>query len=340
MENARKKERIDFVDIFRGLGILLMVMGHIKFGDRFDHFIHGFHMPMFFFVSGYFYKKKNISFGEFAVKKSRTLLVPYFVFGILQYGIWLYWNWEKSSEDKLQPLCNLLFKNTKDLPIAGALWFLTALFLADIIYFLLDRIVKNRILLSAIIAAIALWGTVAAKVMPFRLPWAMDAAFVGLGMYHIAQLMRCHMDNRFVNKLFHLKWYQWFAAGVICSILIFVNGYINMRRGDYAVIYLFWINAVGATLVGWNLARSMEEAAAHFGVIRAAAAWLKHIGRNSIVYVCLNQLVIMECKKYMRELPMPDLALRIVILVVVMCILWILDYIIQNTALRVVTGKK
>lgn len=48
------KERIENYDTFRGIGINLMVMGHVYFGNAFDHFIHGFHMPMFFYISGYF----------------------------------------------------------------------------------------------------------------------------------------------------------------------------------------------------------------------------------------------------------------------------------------------
>lgn len=52
----RAEQRLDYVDAFRGLGIIAMVMGHIGFGEIFDHFIHAFNMPMFFFISGFFYR--------------------------------------------------------------------------------------------------------------------------------------------------------------------------------------------------------------------------------------------------------------------------------------------
>ena len=42
-------ERIDYLDIARCIGIILMIMGHIGFSKRFDHFIHAFNMPMFFY---------------------------------------------------------------------------------------------------------------------------------------------------------------------------------------------------------------------------------------------------------------------------------------------------
>ena len=42
-------ERIDYLDIGRCIGIILMIMGHVGFSKRFDHFIHAFNMPMFFY---------------------------------------------------------------------------------------------------------------------------------------------------------------------------------------------------------------------------------------------------------------------------------------------------
>lgn len=48
--------RIEYIDVFRSMGIILMIMGHIGFGKNFNHFIFAFHMPMFFFISGMFFQ--------------------------------------------------------------------------------------------------------------------------------------------------------------------------------------------------------------------------------------------------------------------------------------------
>ncbi len=53
-----QKSRLKYVDFFRGIGIIMMVMAHVGFGG-YDHFVHAFHMPMFFFVSGYFFSYKR-----------------------------------------------------------------------------------------------------------------------------------------------------------------------------------------------------------------------------------------------------------------------------------------
>ena len=82
------ENRLDYIDIYKGIGVILMVMGHIEFGKTFDHFIHAFHMPMFFFISGYLYKHKTkdeLSFVSFMINKARALLIPYVAFGIFHF---------------------------------------------------------------------------------------------------------------------------------------------------------------------------------------------------------------------------------------------------------------
>lgn len=88
--------RIDWVDRYKGLLIILVVMGHVVGGavhltsgtsQTFLHrvylVIYSFHMPAFFFLAGMMARaKEGESLGEYARKKARRLLVPYLVFGI------------------------------------------------------------------------------------------------------------------------------------------------------------------------------------------------------------------------------------------------------------------
>jgi polysaccharide biosynthesis protein PslL len=73
-------KRIEYIDIARGIGILLVVLGHNDFGyiSPFAYqVIYSFHMPLFFFLSGYFINT-SIGFGDFAIKRFNALLKPYF----------------------------------------------------------------------------------------------------------------------------------------------------------------------------------------------------------------------------------------------------------------------
>lgn len=59
IEKVEKTSRVEYIDILKGIGIILMIMGHIGFSGIFDFYIHAFNMPLFFFVSGYLYKTKT-----------------------------------------------------------------------------------------------------------------------------------------------------------------------------------------------------------------------------------------------------------------------------------------
>lgn len=60
INNARsEKIRIEWIDGAKGIGILLMVIGHAGAPDFLRHWIYGFHMPMFFIIAGFVYNKKN-----------------------------------------------------------------------------------------------------------------------------------------------------------------------------------------------------------------------------------------------------------------------------------------
>ena len=55
-----QQKRIESIDIIRGIAILLMMVGHIAGIPIYvDKYIHMFHMPIWFFISGWFYKRRN-----------------------------------------------------------------------------------------------------------------------------------------------------------------------------------------------------------------------------------------------------------------------------------------
>ena len=76
--------------ILSALGIIFVVAGHLGYGvfDLGGLFpYYSFHVYIFLFVSGYFYKdeaEKNI--GGYIWKKCRMLLVPYFLWNLF-YGV-------------------------------------------------------------------------------------------------------------------------------------------------------------------------------------------------------------------------------------------------------------
>lgn len=330
-----KFKRIEYIDIFKAIGIICMIMGHIGFGGKFNYFIHAFHMPMFFIISGYLYKK-TFNTKQFLKKKIKTLLIPYFLFGIISYVIWILFNLKNVS---ISPLLSLISINTENLPIAGALWFLTALFFAEIIYFFIDKI-KSSKLKNICIIIISLFGNCATTILPFRLPLALDATFVGVGLFHIGNIVKNYEDNKKINKVLNLKAGNLCLITIITIILIFTNKYVNMRTGTYGFIPLFWTNALFSTMVGINLSKKLEN------ILNSKIKnYIISIGSNSIIYLCLNQIIIKlidEIKNIFIVIELNNtlkLLVAIIQFLIVMAILYISDLIINKTKLKIIIGK-
>lgn len=332
VQTIKKPERIDYLDIFRSFGIILMVMGHIGYGSKFDFFIHAFHMPMFFWISGYlFVHKKELTLISLIKKKAKTLLLPYVVFGIAH---WLLFVLLYGYDIRL--LLNLFFFNTTDLPIAGALWFLTALFFTDIIFFLIDRNISSTILKIFVIMFIAIGGNAARYILPFKLPWGLSASCVGVGLYYIGYMMRkFERENKVIQKTLNLSWMQIIVLGTVCVRLIFLNGYINMRTGAYSNVLLFWLNATLCIIVLFNFARQINFLIKDFYIGR----WLANVGSNSIVYVCMNQVVLLILGKCLNHIPMNEVVYKIIILVLALIVLHIASLILTSTKLKIIIGK-
>lgn len=283
-----------------------------------------------------FIEKKILRFASILPRKKRSLLLPYILTGVICYGVWLIWQVHQQDQGiihLLKSAYHLLWINTDGLPIAGALWFLTALFLCNILYFALDRWIADIRIFTVVILAIALAGNLLPLLLSHRLPWAMDTAFVGMGLYHAARLLHSfEKRNVFgMNTLFDMNIVQILVVGFIITALIFMNGAVNLRAGTYAFIPLFWLNAIGESLVGWSIARKIDSCSE--GVLSLSASWLRQVGKNSLVYLCWNQLVILIVTKFMavsfgRSISVP--ILHSVILILTMIFLWGLDSVLQK----------
>lgn len=81
-------------DIFRGIAILLVVIGHlIESNTAMWNLIYVVHIPTFFLISGYFTFSSVLkySFKENQIKKAKTLLLPWLTWSTLAVAfVWEY----------------------------------------------------------------------------------------------------------------------------------------------------------------------------------------------------------------------------------------------------------
>lgn len=158
------------IDIAKGLGISLVVLGHLidYFGADLPGvypYIYLFHVPLFFFLSGLFFKEEE-KFGDCARKKFFRLYVPYllaniFFFAVEMLRIRLMGDVDDGSLSwmdlpyaifGLWPVPSMLSRPT---------WFILVLFRVFIIYKLLQLVFKgNKYLMLAICVLAGVLGAI------------------------------------------------------------------------------------------------------------------------------------------------------------------------------------
>lgn len=142
-----KSKRIEWVDIFKGILIFLMVIGHSS-NIALIPWIYSFHMAGFFFISGYTTDYEKQDFVTCIKKKAKTLLLPFFTINISIFilqvvlkmiGIYdIYYKVPFSIEN----LLNFL-KYFWTLDLAAATWFLFVLFMVSVLSRFLYEVIKS-----------------------------------------------------------------------------------------------------------------------------------------------------------------------------------------------------
>lgn len=134
------EENSRIFSIMKGLGIIFVVAGHTSFSPV-SHFVYLFHLAIFYFVAGYFFKDKYIDNKLlFIWKKVKGLWFPLIGYGTVFmllhnffFRIHIYTDHLYTLQDYLASLKSFcLFATPEEL--LGALWFLKSLFTASILF--------------------------------------------------------------------------------------------------------------------------------------------------------------------------------------------------------------
>ncbi|PRO86209.1 hypothetical protein C6Y10_03690 [Lactiplantibacillus pentosus] len=150
------KERIVWIDIAKGIGILLVVYGHALGGIMNTsgigvhnsltipyNVIYGFHMPLFFFLAGMFVHNWASRPVKVALsQKFWSLVIPYFIWTVITGSV--------MALVRKYTNAGLGVKDILLSPIApfSEYWFLYVLFIVFIIYYVMVRLVNDKALIA------------------------------------------------------------------------------------------------------------------------------------------------------------------------------------------------
>lgn len=162
--NVTKKKEIVWVDWAKVIGIWLVVLGHsIQFtcmdreiGRFLYDFIYTFHMPLFFFLSGYLFSKKECS-ETFFRSLLYSLVIPYLIYSVCFFPLNLYLDIVKNGHDIYEALRRLflgmIMGDGYETPYSYYLclpcWFIICIIQLKLLFSIIPVCKKNMILLVA-----------------------------------------------------------------------------------------------------------------------------------------------------------------------------------------------
>lgn len=315
------KNRIQFIDTAKGIGIILMVLGHIGLGSQVYSSIYSFHMPLFFFISGLLFStpdKKKL------IKRCKAILIPYFSLGLIYLAI----SWVVSGFD-IDKLYHLFWDNSCGLPIESALWFLTAFLACQLVYSLLDHFIKNHYYLLMLSCTIAMISCIITKLFGIILPFSIQAGMVGLLYFSVGRFLSvCGFYN---NKTTVKSAIFLIAIPTLLVAAAFLPLH-NMRTGTYGIIPITEIIALILSICVVYFAKTIPN---------AIQKPISHYGRNSIVYLGINHATILSIKYLLANQTIIGNPIILKACQIVLCfaLLYIATIIINKTPIRKIFGK-
>ena len=279
-----EKARLTWIDNAKGIGIILVVLGH-TYGIpwQLHHIIYSFHMPLFFLLSGYTFscdRAREAGVSATVRKLARAYLVPYFILAGLNFcGNLVYelYCGSFSPMQQLRYIAGILYcyANMTWMPMCSPIWFLPSVFLTKIIYTALFlRLSRKQQHIAAAIFALLAYGR---SVLPIpRLPWNFLPSLFGIFFFHVGTLLR--QKELLVRIRGTRKWLlAIFGAALLCLPLA-ANNPVGMNENTYGNVAVF-------------LMTSLLYSVLIMAISPGRKGLLTWFGENSIIFMGFNYLM-------------------------------------------------
>ena len=305
MNNTINNSREEYMDIAKALGIILVVMGHAQSVGH--NMIYLFHMPLFFFISGYFYKDIYSEKPNLLIKKRfKNLYIPFIKYEILFlifHNLFVKFKFYTNFEGRIfdmNTLKDFFVSLTKILTFNGTellvipLWFLPSLFLTTVLFCFISAICieESEVIRAGVILLLGIIG--------IKIPIIIDqyifcrqvinTALVALIFYYLGYLY-----SRFREKI---------KLNVIVAIAAFIfllisrkyfNVFLDIRNMFFNPILLIPDSLCGIYVVIY-ISKIVSN-------ININLRGLNYIGRNTIPILAWHMLIfkiidIIQIKMY------------------------------------------
>lgn len=291
-----QRGRNDAFDIAKGIGFLLVALGHVDPASALSGVIYYFHMPLFFFISGWFLSadRDGRSMRAFIGKKARRLLLPFGFMalvsvvldtarGYLKYGELGFRYVLRHIFDALYASGSVDNKNLWGVTSVGLIWFLPALFLSLMIVWPLIRSKLPVVLQGCTLAALfALCRRSAELVwLPFSVQAAGCAAVFVWAGFTAKRLYREAERRELVAK------HRLYCVPALISVPLLILEYVlGCSVVAASARYSLPVLSVGTAILASCAVLWLSSALRR----RWRCRFLTFLGRNSLIAYCAHQV--------------------------------------------------
>jgi fucose 4-O-acetylase-like acetyltransferase len=287
-------KRIEYIDIAKGIGILTVVMAHNDFGyiSAFGYkVIYSFHMPLFFFLSGYFLNA-GIGFWNFFKKRFNSIMKPYFFTLFLIYAGSISFG-KMGFEMALGRIVKAMYGTGRYIDWVQ-LWFLPHLFVvslyAFLFYALFKRFNNKLVIWIALFLTLGIASLFLKSFYPFSislmgksyelygLPYSLDLVLLS-GFFFIlgSEIRQLSSDHLFGNT-----WVFLITGIGVILLNILIAAKIDFNTRTYESFVLDTLEAVTGIAFVLALSRQIE-------LRTDRLAWFfKYLGRISLIILIFH----------------------------------------------------
>ncbi|CYX72307.1 acyltransferase family protein [Streptococcus suis] len=263
--------RIQWIDNLKGIGILLVVLGHTSF--PFKNYIFWIHMPLFFALTGMtFNPTKNLKTLLFS--RFNSLIVPFLTFGFFFLFLNHFANLSLLFREAMK---FLIYGGVKSSGIMGAFWFLPTLFLSEFIFYCLVKNIKRHKTLVVVFICtlfpISYFGVY--RILPYNLtmiPYILLYMWIG---YHFKNGFNTERGNKTLLIL----------GSSLCMLLgYFVSFKLDLK---YAIVSNWFLGLILPAVVLLTIFTYSKQV-------------LERLKPKVILYLGQNSLVVLLVHNYYR----------------------------------------
>ena len=249
-----------FYSIMKGIAITSVVIGHCILIPFVEQYVNQYHLAVFFFVSGYFFKEKYIDAKRtFVWKKIKRLYLMFVISGLVFLILHPVLEWlnvyegSLAGDEYIMEVFNLTIGLTSNNPMMGAMWFCPALLMVSLISFGLFVITRGRSIAvrTAVFCAVVALGGALLHGLKLKSPYCIWQYMIVTGIYYIGWLFHQKESLIHINK----RWIWLIIALILFAAIYIVTDYglyarlqpANIRKENILAILL--IAAMGCLMI-------------------------------------------------------------------------------------------